>query len=163
MTIILKNKDTLTCNEFKFKCSIGKNGLTQNKIEGDRKTPKGIFTLGPLFFRKDKYKFLETRLKKIPITKNMGWCDDPKSHKYNKLVQIKKTFSFERLFRKDYKYDLLIPINYNTKKTKPNLGSAIFIHLTKNAQPTLGCIALRELDFLILIKLITKKTRIKIV
>ena len=70
MTIILENKDTLTFDEFKFKCCIGKSGLAQKKTEGDKKTPKGIFSLGPLFFRKDKYKNIETKLKKIPILKN---------------------------------------------------------------------------------------------
>ena len=84
-------------------------------------------------------------------------------YKYNQLVKIKKTFHHEKLYRKDYKYDLLIPINYNTKKTKPNLGSAIFLHLTKSFKPTLGCIALKESDFLILIKLISRKTKIKII
>ena len=163
MTIILENKDTLTFDEFKFKCCIGKSGLAQKKTEGDKKTPKGIFSLGPLFFRKDKYKNIETKLKKIPILKNMAWCDDPLHQKYNKLVKIKKIFHYEKLFRNDYNYDLLIPINYNTKKTKPYLGSAIFLHLTKDFKPTLGCIALKESDFLILIKLISKKTKIKII
>mgnify|MGYP001181890529 FL=1 len=163
MTIILENKDTLTFDKFKFKCCIGKSGLAQKKTEGDKKTPKGIFSSGPLFFRKDKYKHIETKLKKNPILKNMGWCDDPLHYKYNQLVKIKKTFHHEKLYRKDYKYDLLIPINYNTKKTKPNLGSAIFLHLTKSFKPTLGCIALKESDFLILIKLISRKTKIKII
>tara|TARA_A100000164_G_scaffold235480_1_gene209133 strand:- start:8 stop:499 length:492 start_codon:yes stop_codon:yes gene_type:complete len=163
MTIILENKDTLTFDEFKFKCCIGKSGLAQKKTEGDKKTPKGIFSLGPLFFRKDKYKNIETKLKKIPILKNMAWCDDPLHQKYNKLVKINKILHYEKLFRNDYKYDLLIPINYNTKKTKPYLGSAIFLHLTKDFKPTLGCIALKESDFLILIKLISKKTKIKII
>ena len=93
----------------------------------------------------------------------MAWCDDPLHQKYNKLVKINKILHYEKLFRNDYKYDLLIPINYNTKKTKPNLGSAIFLHLTKNFKPTLGCIALKESDFLILIKLISRKTKIKII
>ncbi len=163
MIITLENKDTLTFSDFKFKCCIGKNGLSQNKNEGDKKTPRGTFTLGPLFFRKDKYKFIETKLKKIPISKKMAWSDDPLDKNYNKLVKINKRFSFEKLYRNDHKYNLIIPINYNTKKTIPKLGSAIFIHLTKNYQPTLGCIALKESDFLILIKLINKKTKIKII
>ena len=49
MLINLKNKETLTYDDFSFKCSIGKNGLTFNKKEGDKKTPKGIYSLGPLF------------------------------------------------------------------------------------------------------------------
>ena len=136
--------------------------MTKRKCEGDKKTPRGTFTLGPVFYRKDKFKNLETRLKKVPILKKMGWCDDPIHKKYNKLIQISKKFSHEKLYRHDYKYDLLIPINYNSKNIKPNLGSAIFIHLTKNFAPTLGCIAIKKTDFLILIKLINNKTKIKI-
>ena len=48
------------------------------------------------------------------------------------------------------------------KKTKKNKGSAIFIHLTKNYNPTAGCIAISKKDFLILIKLINKNTKISI-
>ena len=162
MTIILKNKETLVCDDFSFKCCIGKKGLTNNKYEGDKRTPKGTFTLGPVFYRKDKFKKLETNLKKVSILKKMGWCDDPLHKKYNKLVLISKKFSYEKLYRHDYKYDLLIPINYNTRTPKKNKGSAIFIHLTKNYKKTLGCIALKKKDFLILIKLINKNSKIKI-
>ena len=162
MTIILKNKETLVFEDFSFKCCIGKRGLTKNKKEGDKKTPKGIFTLGPIFYRKDKFNNLDTKLKKIPITRKMAWCDDPKNIRYNKLTKISREFSREKLFRDDYKYDLLIPINYNSKNIKPDIGSAIFIHLTKNFAPTLGCIAIQKIDFLILIKLINKKTKIKV-
>ena len=94
----------------------------------------------------------------------MGWCDDPTSKKnYNKLIHFNKktNFKFERLFRKNSTYDYLIPINYN-KKRKQGKGSAIFIHLTNNYKPTAGCIALSRNDMLVLLKLINKKTKIKI-
>ena len=66
MIIYLKNKDTLQVDSFKFKCCIGKNGLSKNKIEGDYKTPIGLFNLGHLFFRKDKKtKKPISKLKKI--------------------------------------------------------------------------------------------------
>jgi L,D-peptidoglycan transpeptidase YkuD (ErfK/YbiS/YcfS/YnhG family) len=93
----------------------------------------------------------------------MGWCDDIKSKKYyNKLIKVKKNLQFEKLYRRDYKYDFIIPINYNTGKTKIGSGSAIFIHLTKKYNPTTGCIALQKKDFLILLKLINKNTKIRI-
>ena len=93
----------------------------------------------------------------------MGWCNDVKKYKkYNKLIKITDKIKHEKLFRKDYKYDLLIPIQYNYKKTVPGKGSCIFIHLTKNYRPTAGCIALKKKDFLIMLKLINKKTKIKI-
>ena len=90
----------------------------------------------------------------------MWWCKKLKH--YNKLIKINRKIKHEKLFRKDSKYDFLIPINYNTKNTKLGKGSAIFLHLTKNFKPTAGCIALKKKDFLILIKLIDKKTKIKL-
>ena len=164
MTIILKNKETLILEDFKFQCSVGKNGITKNKLEGDKKTPKGVFEIGNLYYRKDRLKKPNTKLKCIGILKSMGWCDNPKDKKnYNKLIKINKKQKFERLFRLDNKYDLLIPILYNTKNIIPNIGSAIFIHLTKNYKNTNGCIALKKTDFLILLKLIKKKTKIRII
>ena len=93
----------------------------------------------------------------------MGWCDDIKSKKnYNKLIKVDNKIKHEKLFRKDYKYDFMIPINYNTKKTKLGRGSAIFLHLTKNYSSTLGCVAIKKKDFLILLKLINKNTKIRL-
>tara|TARA_A100001011_G_C14233641_1_gene810000 strand:- start:992 stop:1489 length:498 start_codon:yes stop_codon:yes gene_type:complete len=164
MTIIIKNKETLLIDDFKFRCSVGKNGFSRNKKEGDNKTPIGIFNLGNIYYREDRIIKPISKLKKIKIKRNMGWCDDPKSKNYNKLIKIKKNLkiSYEKLFRKDNKYDLFILIKYNYKKTYRNKGSAIFLHLTKNYLPTQGCIAIKKEDFLILNKLIRKNTKIKI-
>ena len=163
MKIIIIKKDTLLYDEFKFKCSIGKNGRTTNKIEGDNKTPKGLYALGPLYYRKDRIFRLLTKHKKIEIKKNFGWCDDVSSKFYNKPIKINNKIRHEKLYRNDKKYDLLIPIEYNSKKPKKNKGSAIFMHLTKNYQKTQGCVAIKEKDMLILLKLINKKTKIKII
>ena len=163
MTIFLKNKHTLKIDEFYFNCCIGKNGISKKKIEGDKKTPIGTFNIQHLYYRKDKLKKPKTALRCIEIKKNMGWCDDVNfSKKYNKLIKIKKGISYEKLYRRDFKYDLLIPIKYNFKVSIIGKGSCVFIHLTKNYQPTAGCIALRKKDFLILLKLVNKKTKIKI-
>jgi len=163
MQIIIIEKDTLLYDEFKFKCSIGKNGKTSKKIEGDNKTPKGFYALGPLYYRKDRLPKLSTKLKKIEIMKNFGWCDDVKSKFYNKPIKTNINVRHEKLYRNDKKYDLLIPIEYNSKKPKKNKGSAIFLHLTSNYKKTQGCVAIKEKDMLILLNLINKKTKIKIV
>ena len=163
MTIIVKNKHTLQIDDFKFRCCIGKNGSTSRKIEGDKKTPKGTFEIENLYFRKDRIKKPETSLKCVEIKENMGWCDgkdDPK--KYNQLVNGKDKIGHEKLFRKDHKYDLLIPIKFNFNKRILGKGSCIFIHLTKDYKPTAGCVALKKKDFLIMLKLINKNSRIKI-
>ena len=163
MTIFLKNKHTLQVDDFYFKCSIGKNGVTRRKKEGDNKTPLGTYKIEKLFFRKDRIKKPRTSLAVVEIKQDMGWCDDinhPK--KYNRLIKINNKVKHEKLRRNDSKYDLLIPISYNRKNPKIALGSCIFIHLTKDYKPTAGCIALKKKDFLIMLKLIKKNTKIKL-
>ena len=161
MIIKLRNKDTLIVGEFKLKCSVGKKGISKNKIEGDFRTPSGKFKLGNLYWRPDRIKKPKTNLFCKKIKKNMGWCNDSKSKFYNSEVKINKKFRYEKLFRNDYKYNYILVINYNSKKI-PKKGSAIFLHLTRDYKPTVGCIALKEKDLLILLKLINKKTKIKI-
>ncbi len=160
MIIRLKNKQTLQFDDFSFKCSIGKNGISSHKIEGDKKTPKGKFNIGDIYYREDKIKSFKTKLKKVKIKKNMGWCDDVSSKEYNKLIKVSKKVHHEKLFRIDEKYDLLIPIKYNFNKPKKNKGSCIFLHLTKSYKPTAGCIAINKNDFFILLKLINKNSKI---
>tara|TARA_B100000989_G_C19321896_1_gene377088 strand:+ start:192 stop:686 length:495 start_codon:yes stop_codon:yes gene_type:complete len=163
MSIIVKNKDTLIYDDFVFRCCVGKNGFTKNKVEGDKKTPRGNFKIDCLYFRKDRKEKPQTNLKTIQIKKNMGWCDDVNSRNYyNKLIKIPQNLNHEKLFRYDYIYDFFLPIKYNWKNTILGVGSAIFIHLTKSYKPTAGCIGLTEKDFLILIKLIKKDTIVKI-
>ena len=163
MPIILKNKHTLQVDDFYFQCCIGKNGLSAKKIEGDKKTPIGIFKIEHLYYRRDRINFFTSSLRCIEIKPDMGWCDDiNNTKKYNKLIKVSPDIRHEALYRKDCKYDLLIPIKYNFNKRIIGKGSCIFIHLTKNYKPTLGCIALKKKDFLIMLKIINKKTKIKI-
>jgi len=162
MLIQLKNKDTLIVDDFMFKCCVGKNGLKKHKIEGDKSTPIGTFLINKLYYRADRKNNPKTKLKQKIIKKNMGWCDDPKNKYYNKEIKITKSIKCESLFLKNNTYDFFLVINYNINKTIPNKGSAIFLHLTKNYKPTAGCIGLKEKDFKILLKIINKKTKIKI-
>ena len=92
----------------------------------------------------------------------MVWCNDIKSKYYNKQINKNKNMRSEKLFRKDYKYNYFITINYNTNNIKKGKGSAIFLHLTRNYSKTAGCIAVKKKDFLILLKLINKNSKIKI-
>jgi L,D-peptidoglycan transpeptidase YkuD (ErfK/YbiS/YcfS/YnhG family) len=94
----------------------------------------------------------------------MGWCDDPNNKNYNQLIKIPSKYSYERLFRKENIYDLIIVLNYNMKPVIKNKGSAIFIHIAKKRfQPTKGCIAISKKNLLYLIKNISKNTKIKII
>ena len=162
MLIRLKNKDKLIIDDFILKCCIGKNGIKKHKVEGDNSTPKGIFTIGTFYYRKDRVIKPFTNLKTKVIKSNIGWCNDAKNKSYNKEIKINKKIKHEKLFRIDYKYDYFIVIHYNYPNSISGIGSAIFIHLTKDYKPTAGCIGLKEKDLLILLKLVDKKTRIKI-
>ena len=161
MIIHVPNKNTLIIDEFKLRCCIGKKGLNSNKIEGDNSTPKGLFNLRKLYFRKDRVGEPKCKILKKKITKNLAWCDDPAHKKYNEEIHTSNKKSKELFYRKDHAYDYLITISHNEKK-KPNKGSAIFIHLTNNYKPTAGCVAIKKKDFEILLKLINKNTKIKI-
>ena len=161
MIIHVKNKNTLIIDAFKLKCCVGKKGLNSSKKEGDYSTPKGLFDLGKLYFRKDRVSTPNCKINRKIIKKNMAWCDESEHKKYNEEIKTYNKKLKENLYRGDHKYDYLISINYNKKKT-PNKGSAIFIHLTKNYKPTAGCVALKKKDFEILLKLIDKKTKIRI-
>ena len=161
MIIHVPNKNTLIIDEFRLRCCVGKKGLNSNKKEGDYSTPKGLFNLRKLYFRKDRVDIPQCKINKKIIERNMAWCDDPNHKKYNEEIKIHNKQFKESLYRKDHKYDYIISISHNEKKI-PNKGSAIFIHLTDDYKPTAGCVALKKKDFEILLKLIDKKTKIKI-
>ena len=161
MIIHVKNNNTLIIDDFKIKCCIGKNGLNANKKEGDCSTPKGLYNLKKLYFRKDRVGTPICKIFKKSIKKNMAWCDDPAHKRYNEEIKLYNKNHKENLYRVDHKYDYIISTNHNEKKI-PSKGSAIFIHLTDNYKPTAGCVAVKKKDFEILLKLIDKKTKIKI-
>jgi len=161
MIIHVKNKNTLIIGDFKFKCCVGKKGFNSNKKEGDYTTPRGLFNLQKIYFRQDRVNIPKCKIQKKVILNTMAWCDDPNDKNYNKEIKTKNNKLKECLYRKDHKYDYIITIDHN-KKNIPNKGSAIFLHLTTNYNPTVGCIALKKKDFEILIKLIDKNTKIKI-
>ena len=60
MNIIIKNC-LLLYKGYKLKCSIGKMGTTNSKKEGDLSTPKGLFKLGILYYRKDRIKLIKCK------------------------------------------------------------------------------------------------------
>ena len=163
MHIYINNK-FISYNNYKAKCAVGKRGISIKKKEGDFITPKGTFKIREIFYRKDRVQNLITRLKKTVIRKNMGWCDDPKSKKYNKLIYFPFKHSAEKLYRRENIYDIILVLNFNMNPVKKNKGSAIFIHVAKkNFQPTQGCIALNKSELIKLVKSIKKNTAVKII
>ena len=162
MNIII-NKRFLKYKGHKFRCSIGKSGFSRSKKEGDLTTPMGVFKLGTLYFRKDRIQSVKSKLKKRIIKKNMGWCDDTQSKKYNQEINFPFRYSAEKLFRKDRLYDIFINVKYNQSPVRKGKGSAIFLHLTnKKYNPTKGCIAVLKKDLFKILPFIGKKTKISI-
>ena len=161
---ILINKKYLTYGQYKVKCAIGKRGIGLKKKEGDLITPIGQYKIKYILYRKDRIKKIQTKLRKIVIKRNMGWCDDPKSKNYNKLINLPFNNSYEKLFKKENTYDIILVLNYNMRPIKKNKGSAIFIHIAKkNYKKTLGCIAINKTDLLKLLKKIKINTKAMIV
>ena len=131
MSIKVYKNSILTFSDKEYRCIIGQNGLTTNKLEGDKKTPVGQFKISHVLFREDRLNIHQINLKTRKILSHDGWCDDP------------------------------INIKYNQSPTIKNKGSAIFLHLTnKNYNPTSGCVALLKTDFLKILPFIDKKTKI---
>ena len=136
-------------------------GLTKKKTEGDLKTPRGIFNFKFVLYRSDKIKYFRTGIRKIKIKKSFGWCDDPRSKFYNRLINFPFKNYAEKLYLRENIYDIILVINYNLNPVKKNMGSAIFLHVAKkNLSPTKGCLAIKKKDLLKILPLINKKTKL---
>ena len=163
MNIVVK-KHSLSYKGYKLKCSIGKSGVRSSKKEGDLSTPKGLFNLGLLYYRKDRIKLPKCKLGRRIIKKNMGWCDDSKSKKYNREIIFPFKYNAEKLYRKDKIYDIFINIKYNYRPTIKKRGSAIFLHIIhKKYKSTKGCISLSKKDFFKILPLINNSTKISVI
>ena len=162
MNITLKNRFLYFLN-YKLKCSIGKNGITNKKKEGDNKTPRGKFKFKYILYRKDRITNLKTKLKTVKIKKNMGWCDDTNSKYYNQLIKTPFKHSYEKLWLRENIYDIILVLNYNMNPVIKNKGSAIFLHIAKNKyQTTKGCVAISKPNIKLLVSKLNQKTRLNI-
>lgn len=138
-------KGVLRLGHFRTPCALGRGGVTDNKREGDAKTPLGRFQLRRIWYRADRISLPPTGLPQVEISPKSGWCDDIRSDDYNRPIEKPFRFSHENLWRRDRLYDVIIELGQNDRPPIKGRGSAIFLHLEKvNFQPTLGCIALRR-------------------
>lgn len=173
LVININKKYFLKAGDKVFGCQLGLGGLknTSTKTEGDQATPSGKWYLQSLYYRSDRVmrpKFKKKNVLKInKITKYCGWCDDIKSQYYNRHIRINnfrsKNINYEKLWRQDNAYDIIVVISHNIKPIIKNKGSAIFIHCSfSDYRKTAGCIALKKKDLVFLLKNIKDKTFIKI-
>ena len=162
MHIFIKNKK-LILDKYRIKCAIGKRGIGNKKREGDKITPKGKFKIKTILYRKDRESHFKSKITKLPIKKEMGWCEGPRSKKYNKLVKLSNKYSAERLYKKDNTYDIILVLNYNCNPVRKGKGSATFIHVAKrNYTSTLGCVAVSKRNLKKIIGKINKSTIVNI-
>jgi len=150
-------------DNYKAKCSIGKRGIGLKKKEGDLITPRGKYKIKFILYRKDRVK-IQAKIRKIIIKRNMGWCDDPNSEQYNTLIKLPSKFKYEKLYKKENIYDIILVLNYNMSPIIKNKGSAIFIHVAKkNYKKTKGCVAIKKAHLLKIVKHLRKNSTILIV
>jgi L,D-peptidoglycan transpeptidase YkuD (ErfK/YbiS/YcfS/YnhG family) len=149
--------------EKRWRCVVGAGGVREDKVEGDAATPAGEYPLRRLYFRNDRLVLPKVRLPARPISEHDGWCDDPHSPAYNRLVRIPNEWSHEKMWREDGLYDLVVVVGYNDDPPEGEWGSAIFLHIARDdMSPTQGCVAFARNDLLELVTLIGPGTRINI-
>ncbi|CAA7614954.1 Protein conserved in bacteria [Candidatus Terasakiella magnetica] len=153
MDISVSGDGLLRWNGESRSCVLGRSGIQSAKREGDGATPTGSFLLRRVFYRPDRLEAPITALPLTAIDPSMGWCDDPSHGDYNRPVTLPHPASCETLWRDDHVYDVVVVLGHNDDPPVPGLGSAIFLHLTRETrQPTEGCVALDQADLLDLLR-----------
>lgn len=159
--IIVSSDGKLVWQGKEYLCSLGKNGISKNKEEGDGTTPAGCFLLREVLYRADRIAEPQTSLPKRRISEDDGWCDDPKDPAYNMHVRLPFSASHEKLWREDNIYDVIVPIGYNDDPPITEKGSAIFIHVARPKYTgTEGCVALALPDLLEIIGSVNPGARV---
>lgn len=152
MEILVQPDGFITWGERRVRCALGRSGVSLNKREGDGATPAGRFALREVMYRADRLEPPPPPLPCRPITADMGWSDDPTHIEYNKLVLLPHGGGHEKLWREDAIYDIIVVLGYNDHPPRPNLGSAIFMHVARpDYSSTQGCVALAKADLLALL------------
>lgn len=156
------SRGRLTLGELDFPCALGKAGVTDCKVEGDHKTPLGIFSLRRVLYRPDKL-LPQCCLPLTALRPEDGWCDDSGDKAYNCHVTLPYPARAENLWREDELYDLIVVLGYNDNPVEKGKGSAVFLHIAReDFGGTEGCIALKKEDLLNLLAHLTPDITVKI-
>lgn len=158
---------TLLCNGKTYACTLGRSGVIAEdlKTEGDGKTPIGSYPCRYVLWRQDRLpEAPRTGLPAKPLVATTGWCEDPKHADYNREVTLPHPSpDVDRMFRDDYLYDVVVVLGHNDNPPVPYKGSAIFMHLAREAfTPTAGCIGLARADLIEVLAQLTPETVITI-
>lgn len=120
------------------------------KVEGDGKSPAGVFSLGACFGFANATEMKDLKIPYLHITELTECVDDRNSQHYNKIVQrdgVEEVDwnSSEKMRQIDPEYKIGVIVNYNTESTKSGSGSCIFLHIWgAPTKPTSGCTAMSE-------------------
>ena len=155
----------LTAPQHACDCVVGKAGFIagDDKREGDMATPVGAWPLRRLYFRPDRIALPDTGLPVMPLTPEMGWCDDPGDTAYNRPVHLPYAGRHEKMWREDGLYDLIVVLGHNDSPPIPSLGSAVFLHLREDdTRHTAGCVAVTRQDLLALLRAADTDTVLRI-
>lgn len=158
-----KCKGFLTLGQITVPCALGRSGISMRKLEGDGATPAGRFRLLYGYCRKDRLRWLSSRLPFKSLTPSDGWCDDPTSSLYNRSVSLPFEGSHEKMWRDDCLYDVVIVLDFNIAPATKGQGSAIFFHIARDDfRPTEGCVAISKKDMRRLLPLIDSQTVMRV-
>ncbi len=144
---------------------VGSRGITEDKKEGDKATPAGVYSFDLAFG------LLDDPGSVLPyhrIVQGDVWVDDPASAYYNHLVNTssvsKDWASGENLIQASPYYNYALNLTYNADCV-PGEGSAIFLHcfMDSSHKGSSGCICLPQERMEELIKSVTPDTKIVIV
>ncbi|MHA1114076.1 MAG: L,D-transpeptidase family protein [Alphaproteobacteria bacterium] len=153
----------LICGAARFRCALGRAGITDDKREGDGATPVGDFALRRVLYRADRLPRPRTRLPVCALTPRDGWCDDPNHPAYNRPVRLPFAGHREHLWRGDRLYDLIVVLGHNDDPVHAGRGSAVFVHVAApDFAATAGCVAVAASALLRVLRRAGPETRLRV-
>jgi zinc D-Ala-D-Ala dipeptidase len=121
-----------------------------SKIEGDLKSPAGIFSLGFVFGFFPKSQMTHLKMDYLELNEFMEAVDDPQSDFYNCIVDSREVipdWSSSEKMREEPLYEIGLVINHNFPQPESGKGSAIFFHRWRHDHAgTAGCTAMSQED-----------------
>jgi L,D-peptidoglycan transpeptidase YkuD (ErfK/YbiS/YcfS/YnhG family) len=127
---------------------LGRNGVSENKREGDKTTPAGAFGIQSVMYGVGPNPGVRYRYHRVVC--GDWWVEDARSPYYNRFHHVrcgtKPPFRItsEDMSRSPISYRYLAVIDYNTHPIVPGRGSGIFLHVSASGGPTLGCVSLTK-------------------
>jgi L,D-peptidoglycan transpeptidase YkuD (ErfK/YbiS/YcfS/YnhG family) len=138
------SKGLLIAGNQAYPCALGRGGVSAAKREGDGASPRAVLRPVRVFYRDDAGRRPVCRLPLDRIRADMGWVEDPRDRRYNRLVNLPYPAAHETMRREDNLYDIVVELDWNRRPAIRGRGSAIFMHLARPGfTPTQGCIGLR--------------------